>query len=630
MPDQVTWAQRGKVRYMTSAYENLDGDRLIDLAKDIEANLTLVSFTGTTGERERWKWKVIKPFIERAHEAGIKVSTYMKTTSLQWKPMFHERPESKDWIMIYQDGSPALYGKDPERYMGCLNNAGWRGFLKEMIKEAVDIGVDGLFYDNHFVPRQLTGSTDEGFAESWACYCDTCGEQFKAYTKKTLGWPCALPATPDWDDPVWQAFIDFRDESLVSVTRMIVDCAKELKPDIVVYPNVCPPWFSGGGAKGSATNEIADIVDILLFEGNTQPRLEIAGGLPRPINAAVDWKYATALTNKPVFTRAHAPDNVYTPEHSMLGIAESFAFGGSYQYLIANVLEQEDVKRAAVKRYYAFLKRNEKYYNDVTEPADVAILVSGPTINWFYPDQAAQSGQMPRSIQGISQALVELHIPFNVVVDKQVLQDHGYRVLVLPNVACMSDEQADAIERFVEGGGAVVATNATSLYDEKNRMRDDFALAKVFGLHHGELADGAVKNQLVRGLSVYLPGDPEEVFWREALPANREMIEDAMDYALQGDRQIRMDAPNTTVINIAEKADSDTTLVHLLNYDPKISATEIAVELRRPEGKSVDKVTVASPDFDGSEKLEATEDSTSVSFTVPHLSLYDLVMVDWK
>lgn len=623
------WAQRGTVRYMSSAYINLDGHTSIDIAREIDANLTLVSFTGTTGRRERWKWKAIESFIQRAHEAGIKVSTYMKTTNLNWKPMFHERPESKDWIMLCADGTPALYGSSHERYMGCVNNPGWRRLLKEMIEEAVKLDVDGLFYDNHFIPSRLAGAETEGFFRSWACYCDVCREQFAAYTQDTVGWPCDIPPEPDWDDPVWQAFIDFRDDSLVDVTRMIVEHAKQLKPEIVVYPNVCPPWFSGGGAKGSATTQIADVVDILLFEGNTQPRMGIAAGLPRPINAAVDWKYATALSDKPVFSRAHEPNNVYTPEDSMRGIAESFAFGGSYQYIIANVLQEEDVKRAGVKRYYAFLKENEQYYNGVTEPADVAIFVSAPTIKWYYPDQVALRGGVPQSIQGMAQALAELHIPFNVVVDHQILEDHGYRVIVLPNVACMSDEEAEAIAKFVEASGAIVATGVTSLYDEKYRIRDDFALSRVFGHHHGQPA-GAAKNEVGSGRSVYLPGEPEEEFWHEAWPASLQLIEDAIDHALQGDHQLKIDAPNTTVINVAERG--DTTLIHLINYDAKLSAEGMAVDLRKPEGKSLGQVTVISPDFSSgtTERIEAKESGDRVNFAVPHLRLYNVVLVEWK
>jgi hypothetical protein len=57
---------------------------------------------------------------------------------------------------------------------------------------------------------------------------------------------------------------------------------------------------------------------------------------------------------------------------------------------------------------------------------------------------------------------------------------------------------------------------------------------------------------------------------------------------------------------------------------------EIAVELRKPTGRLVGNVTVLSPDTDGPEVLETTEDSGGVCFTVPHLRLYNLVIVEWK
>jgi hypothetical protein len=56
-------------------------------------------------------------------------------------------------------------------------------------------------------------------------------------------------------------------------------------------------------------------------------------------------------------------------------------------------------------------------------------------------------------------------------------------VLVLPNLAAMSDAQCAAVRRFVEAGGGLVATGETSLYDEEGRRRADFALADLLGAH---------------------------------------------------------------------------------------------------------------------------------------------------
>ena len=54
-------------------------------------------------------------------------------------------------------------------------------------------------------------------------------------------------------------------------------------------------------------------------------------------------------------------------------------------------------------------------------------------------------------------------------------------MLVLPNLAAMSDAQCAAVRRFVEAGGGLVATGETSLYDEEGRRRADFALADLLG-----------------------------------------------------------------------------------------------------------------------------------------------------
>src|SRR5262249_42865696 len=59
----------------------------------------------------------------------------------------------------------------------------------------------------------------------------------------------------------------------------------------------------------------------------------------------------------------------------------------------------------------------------------------------------------------------------------------GLSVLVLPNLAAMSDSQCRAVRRFVERGGHLVATGQTSLFDEWGDPRSDFALGDLLGAH---------------------------------------------------------------------------------------------------------------------------------------------------
>ena len=631
MPTTPDWAGIASTRFIKDDANTYD-EHVIQTAKDVNANFILLSFTGTSGKRERWQWKLIPEFVRKCHEDGLKVSFYMKLTNINWKPMFHERPESRDWLMRYSDGTPALYSGFPNRYLGCLNNPSWRQHLKDAIAEAVQYEPDALFYDNCFIPSALHGSRDEGAGSSWACYCDVCREAFRAYTEATLGWSCALPEEADWDDPVWQAFIDFRDKALVEAISLVTEYAHELKPDILVYPNVRPPWHGGGGSKGSATTELASHADLLLFERRGGPRLDMPPeqGERRAVTGMVDWKYGSRLGRGPIWYRMNQPAGVsYTPDEIRIGMAEASSHNGANHHVMTERLARDPEAAAAVKDNFDYLEKYWELYTDVQPVADVAVLVSNPTTDWYLPDHS-EGGEAPKDLDGMAQALAELHIPFNVVIDEDLEDDLDYRVLVLPNVACMSNAQAEAIARFVERGGGLVATNLTSLHDEKYRIRSDYALAKVFGTHHGEEADGVVKNEYGKGLSAFIPGDVDDAFWKSGLPSTLALYQDALTHTLRDDWQVQVDAPTTVVVNITERIKSGTAVLHFTNFEAARRVEGVGVTLRKPEGRATASVRVISPDVPDLIELDFAEDSKAVSFTVPSLKIYDVIVVHWQ
>src|SRR5436190_23123082 len=77
------------------------------------------------------------------------------------------------------------------------------------------------------------------------------------------------------------------------------------------------------------------------------------------------------------------------------------------------------------------------------------------------------------SQNGYYQALVEARIPFEMVDDRLMTPDRliPFRVLVLADVAALSDRQCQQIRDFVKTGGRIVATGETSLYDELGQRR---------------------------------------------------------------------------------------------------------------------------------------------------------------
>jgi hypothetical protein len=73
-----------------------------------------------------------------------------------------------------------------------------------------------------------------------------------------------------------------------------------------------------------------------------------------------------------------------------------------------------------------------------------------------------------------------------------------FKLLVLPNIATLSDIQCDQLRKFVEGGGSLVATFETSLYDSDGKRRSDFGLADLFGVSYDTGVEGPMQNSYLR------------------------------------------------------------------------------------------------------------------------------------
>ena len=92
---------------------------------------------------------------------------------------------------------------------------------------------------------------------------------------------------------------------------------------------------------------------------------------------------------------------------------------------------------------------------------------------------------MRQYMDGMYYALLEGRFIFDFVHEDKIGAENlkKYTALVLPNTALLSDEQCRQLRAYVDGGGSLLATFETSMYNELNQRRADFGLADVFGIH---------------------------------------------------------------------------------------------------------------------------------------------------
>jgi len=113
--------------------------------------------------------------------------------------------------------------------------------------------------------------------------------------------------------------------------------------------------------------------------------------------------------------------------------------------------------------------------------ASVGVVWSQQNVDFFGRDKALDRAVLP--YHGVVQALIRARIPYLPVHADHVDRDsQNLSLLILPNLAAMSDSQLGMVRRFVETGGNLIATGKTSLCDEWGDPRSDFGLGEWLGV----------------------------------------------------------------------------------------------------------------------------------------------------
>jgi hypothetical protein len=130
--------------------------------------------------------------------------------------------------------------------------------------------------------------------------------------------------------------------------------------------------------------------------------------------------------------------------------------------------------------------------------ADVGLVYSQQTATYYGGDSAR--AKVEDHTLGWYQALLEARIPFEMVHDRMLDGQHlrRFRALILPNIAALSDGQCSQLREYVAGGGSLIATHETSLYNEWGERRQNFGLSDVFGVRYGGKMEGPMKNAYLR------------------------------------------------------------------------------------------------------------------------------------
>ncbi|MDE2500450.1 MAG: ThuA domain-containing protein [Alphaproteobacteria bacterium] len=381
-----------------------------------------------------------------------------------------------DWCAYTEDGKPRRHWAAPDLYVTCQNGGFMFDFMPKVLKEITTLYAPDGFFGNRW-------------AGSGMCWCNVCRTKFRAATGFDL------PRSDEHDDAVTRAYDEWDKQMRWAQYTLWNDTVKAVKPDGFFCPNghmsdprafiplvaidrqgrsgLTPPWMNGKYAKQARSVSGDRPVAGLFNVGYEEP---------------YRWKDSV-----------QASPEIESWVHS--GMAQGFR--PWMCKFDAKVIDPRWVP--VVEKIYEWHWRHDKYFRDTENLARVALVNSSHT----YADDLRQ--KVADAQNGYYQALVESRIPFEMADDRLLDPEHlsRYRVLVLPNIAVLSDAQCAQLRAYVKAGGRIVATGETSLHDETGKRRANFGLADLFGCDFAGKIDEPVHNSyltpypphpLVRGL----------------------------------------------------------------------------------------------------------------------------------
>ena len=138
------------------------------------------------------------------------------------------------------------------------------------------------------------------------------------------------------------------------------------------------------------------------------------------------------------------------------------------------------------------IKKREAFLTHIRPEKHIGLVMSDNT-NCFYSRSAgADEERYLSNVLGMFRMGMEEHLGFTVINDWNLNDEDlsEYKVLLLPNTACLDKRQIEAVRNFVRNGGGLVASVDASLFDEMGNPREGFALSDVFGVDYRGIPTG--------------------------------------------------------------------------------------------------------------------------------------------
>ncbi len=423
----------------------------------------------------------MRTHVERCHQAGAKAVFYIGPVQVpSGNPTFAKA--HPDWLRIRPDGKPDAVPNFANIRSGY---ADW--LLAQLAYVTRTFKVDGYWLDG-YAPLHLH------------TYDAATRQAFRDYSG---GKDIPLPLDAGRDapmffdtvhDPIARIYMAWHEDFFVKFADRMRAAVRHESPETVLFVNHSAnrTWYYPNMYMGEYPLHYASAVDI--------PSVELYWDVPGdPLYQQFVFAFMQGITRDRgasvwIQPSEHGISGISSPVEIQLRGLECLPWGITPEFIESTGREEYyKLHVANIAGREAWLERSEAVpYLGIVASEQTRTLYAQTALPMYFSHTL-----------GAFRALLEKHLPVRVLTE-QDLEDanlRGVRVLVLPNVACLSDRAVEVIRRFVKAGGGLVATFETSLYDPQFRKRPDLALGDLF---HARYTGTNTVSQRIENLALTL------------------------------------------------------------------------------------------------------------------------------
>ena len=413
----------------------------------------------------------MRTVVDTLSNAGVGICAYYSTMFNTWACNAHP-----DWRIV--PAAPAIMGPLPMARYGlcCPNNPGYREFVREQASEIVkDYQIDTVFFDMMWWPA--------------VCLCDHCQARCLSQTG------ASIPAAIDWNDPQWCAYQRAREAWITEFAVELKNLVHQLRPGTTVYHNFALAMSNWSKGVSFASAQGHDFLGGDFYGGRAE-QLVISRLMLNLSNSRPTEFMTTVARNLVDHEQLQSEESLTTQVFGATGASSAFLMIAAVDPSGRN----NPAMLALIKNTFEQTRPFEPFLGgDPIE--DIGVYFSDASKMNFADNGTALAdmhcGAKPdyphfEAVKGACNKLAAAHLPFGVLTRQRLDRLCDYKLIVLPNVLRMHNEEIDALRAYVEQGGNLYASRLTSLTLCDGTRGDDFALADLFGCHFTGEADGRI------------------------------------------------------------------------------------------------------------------------------------------